>query len=139
MRQKRYISSLETIIKQEEETIRDFTRRFGQPVQQVKVYNMDSVLQNFRKSFALSTPFFYSLLLDPPVTMEELYIQADIYSTLEHNICATTQTVMITSKSVGNGKPEGKILSEPDEGQGKIGSGPKTNLKRRGSPRSSLL
>ena len=32
MRQKRNISSLQTILKQEEETIRDFTRRFGQAV-----------------------------------------------------------------------------------------------------------
>ena len=100
---------------------------------------MDFVLQNFRKSFALSTSFFYSLLLDPPATMEELYIQADIYSTLEDNVRATTQSVMITSKSVGNGKPKGKMLSEPDEGQVKIGSDPETNLKRRGSPCSSLL
>ena len=80
---------------------------------------MDSVLQNFRKSFALSTPFFHSLSLDPLATMEELYIQADIYSTLEDNIRAATQTVMITSKSVGNGKLEGKMLSKPNEGQGK--------------------
>ena len=33
IRQKRNISSLQTIIKKEEESIRDFTRRFGQAVQ----------------------------------------------------------------------------------------------------------
>ena len=32
IQQKKNISSLQTIIKQEEETIRDFTRRFGQAV-----------------------------------------------------------------------------------------------------------
>ena len=68
VRQERNISSLQTIVKQEEETIRAFTRRFGQAVQQVEVYNMDAVLQNFRRSFAPSTPFFHSLSLDPSTT-----------------------------------------------------------------------
>ena len=43
VRQKRNISFLQTILKQEEESIRDFTRRFGQPVQQVEAYSMDAV------------------------------------------------------------------------------------------------
>ena len=81
--------SLQTIIKQEEETIRDFIRRFGQVVQQVKVYSMDAVLQNFRRRFTRSTPFFHSLSLNSRVTMEELYKRADRYSTLEDNIGAT--------------------------------------------------
>ena len=51
--------------------------------------------------------------------MEELYRRADKYSTLEDNISATTQTVMITSKPVGSSKPEGKKLPEPREGMGK--------------------
>ena len=80
---------------------------------------MDAVLQNFRKRFALSTPFFHSLSLDSPNTMEELYRRADIYSTLEDNISAATQTVMIISKLAGNSKLEGKKPLEPGEGQGK--------------------
>ena len=63
VRQRRNISSLQTIVKQEEETIWDFIKRFEQAVQQVEVYNMDTVLQNFRISFMPSTPFFYSLSL----------------------------------------------------------------------------
>ena len=43
MRQKRNISSLQTILKQEGESIRDFTRRFGQAIQWVESYSMDSV------------------------------------------------------------------------------------------------
>ena len=70
VRQRRNISSLQTIVKQEEETIWDFTKRFEQAVQQVEVYNMDAVLQNFRISFMPSTPFFHSLSLNPPATME---------------------------------------------------------------------
>ena len=69
VQKKRNISSLQTILKQEGESIRDFTRRFTQAVQQVESYNMDVVLQNFRISFGPSTPSFQSLSLDPPVTI----------------------------------------------------------------------
>ena len=69
VRQKRNISSLQTILKKEGESIRDFIRRFGKVVQQVELYSMDAVLQNFRRNFGLSTPFFQSLSLDPPTTM----------------------------------------------------------------------
>ena len=97
VRQKRNISSLQTILKQEEESRRDFTRRFGQPVQQVEAYSMDAILQNFTRSFGPSTPFFHSLSLDSPVTMEELYRRTNSYSMLEDNIHAATQTIMIIS------------------------------------------
>ena len=77
---------------------------------------MDTVLQNFRRSFTPSTHFFHSLSLDPSATMEELYRRADRYSTLEDNIRAATKTVMITGKPVGSNKPKGKKPSEPKEG-----------------------
>ena len=77
---------------------------------------MDAMLQNFRRSFRPSTPFFHSLSLDPPVTMEELYRWADRYSTLEDNIRAVTQTFMIISKPVKSSKLAGKKLSESKEG-----------------------
>ena len=64
VRQKRNISFLQTILKQEEESIRDFTMKFGQAVQQIESYNMDAVLKKFRRSFGSSTPFFQSLSLD---------------------------------------------------------------------------
>ena len=73
------ISSLQTILRQEDEPIRDFTRRFGQAVQQVESYSMDAVLQNFRRSFGPFTPFFQSLSLEPSVTMKELYRRVDKY------------------------------------------------------------
>ena len=88
--QKRNISSLQTILKHEDKSIRDFTRRFRQAVQQIEFYSMDAVLQNFRRSFGLSTPFFHSLSVDPAATMEELYMRAGRYSTLEDNIQAAT-------------------------------------------------
>ena len=88
VRQKGNISSLQSIFKQDDESIRDFTRRFGQAVQQIDTYSMDAVLQNFRRSFRPTTPFFQSFSLNPPATMEELYRRADKYSTLEDNIRA---------------------------------------------------
>ena len=97
IRQKGNISSLQSILKQEDESIREFMGRFRQTVQQIDVYSIDAVLQNFRRSFGPTTPFFQSLSLDPPVTMEELYRRADKFSTLEDNIRATSQTVMITT------------------------------------------
>ena len=73
IKQKGNISSLQSILKREDESIRDFTCRFGQAVQQIDVYSMDAVLQNFRRSFGPTTPFFQSLSLDLSATMEELY------------------------------------------------------------------
>ena len=72
---------------------------------------MDALLQNFRRSFGPTTPFFQSLSLDPPATMEELYRQANKYSTLEDNIRAASQIVMITtqnSKPTTKGQPKQK-------------------------------
>ena len=58
VRQKGNISSLQSILKREDESIRDFTHIFGQAVQQIDIYSMDVVLQNFRRCFGLTTPFF---------------------------------------------------------------------------------
>ena len=88
VRQKANISSLQAILKREDESIWDFTSRFGQAVQQIDIYSMDAVLQNFRRSFGPTTPFFQSLSIDPLATMEELYRRVDKFSTLEDNIRA---------------------------------------------------
>ena len=116
VRQKGSISSLQSILKREDESIWDFTRRFGQAVQQIDMYSMDAVLQNFRRSFGPTTPFFQSLSLDPPVTMEEVYRRADKFSTLEDNIRVASQTVMITAQ---NSKPAVKGPIRQKNNQGK--------------------
>ena len=77
---------------------------------------MDTVLHNFRRSFVSSTPFFHSMSLDPPTTMEEFNRQEKRYSALEDNIRAATQTVMMTSKPVRSSKKEGKKPLEPWKG-----------------------
>ena len=58
VKQKGNIISLQAILKWEDESIRDFTRRFGQVVHQIDIYSMDAVLQNFRRSFGPTTLFF---------------------------------------------------------------------------------
>ena len=93
--------------------------KFGQAVQQVESYKMDAVLQNFRRSFGPSTPFFRSLSLDLPVIMEELYRWADKYSMLEDNIPAAAQTVMIINQSGKGNNPSGKKPSKSKEGEGR--------------------
>ena len=117
VRQKRSIISLQTILKQEEESIRDFTKGFGQAVQQIESYSMDPVFQNFRRSFGPSTPFFQSLFLDPPTMMEELYRWADMYTVLEDNIRTATQIVMFISPLAERNQPLGKQPSRSKEGK----------------------
>ena len=51
--------------------------------------------------------------------MEELYKRADRYSTLEDNICAATQIVMIISKPTESNKSMRKKSFESKEGQSK--------------------
>ena len=130
VQQKGNISSLQTIYKREDESIWDFTTRFRQAVQQIDAYSIDAVLQNFRRRFGPTTPFFQSLSLNPPLTMEELYRRADRYSMLEDNIRAASQTVMITVqniKSVKKGQPEQKGSQTKDQ------STPGNNQKGRGN------
>ena len=92
---------------------------------------MDAVLQNFRISFGSTTPFFQSLSLDPPTTMEELYRRADKFSTLEDNIRATSQTVMITPRS---NKPTAKGPSEQKSIQSKSQKHPDGKSKKKKDP-----
>ena len=137
VRQKRNITSLKIILKPEEESIYDFTRRFGQVVQQIESYSMDAILQNFRKSFTPSTHSFQSLSLDPPTKMEELYIRADRYSMLEDNIRAVTQIVMITSQPAEGNNPSGKQPSKSKEGQNRDRKRSRDQSQKKREPRSS--
>ena len=89
------------------------------------------VLQNFQRSFELTTPFFQSLSLDSPATMEELYRRADTFATLEDNIRAASQTVMITTQS---GKPTTKGSSEQKSSQNKGQKRPEGQSEKRKEP-----
>ena len=97
---------------------------------------MDAVLHKFRRSFGSSTPFFHSLSLDPPTTVEELYRQADIYSTMENNIQATTQTVMFKNQQAEKSSSSRQERSRPRlrKVKAKIKSDPETSLIKERAP-----
>ncbi|RVW25983.1 hypothetical protein CK203_098045 [Vitis vinifera] len=89
-RHKQNISTLQNIKMQDNESLREFVKRFGQAVLQVEAYSMDAVLQIFKRSICPSTPFFESLAKKPPTTMDDLFRCASKYSMLEDDIRATT-------------------------------------------------
>ncbi|RVW59792.1 hypothetical protein CK203_100619 [Vitis vinifera] len=69
-RHKQNISTLQNIKMQDNESLREFVKRFGQAVLQVEACSMDAVLQIFKRSICPGTPFFESLAKKPPTTMD---------------------------------------------------------------------
>ena len=82
---------------QENESLREFVKRFGHIVLQVESYSMDDVLQIFKRSIYPGTPFFVSLTKKPPTTMNDLFKWANKYSMLEDDVRVATQQVLVTS------------------------------------------
>ncbi|RVW52480.1 hypothetical protein CK203_097385 [Vitis vinifera] len=82
-RHKQNISTLQNIKMQDNESLREFVKRFGQAVLQVEACSMDAVLQIFKRSICPGTPFFESLAKKPPTTMDDLFRRANKYSMLE--------------------------------------------------------
>ena len=92
---------------------------------------MDAVLENFRRSFGLTTPFFQFLSLDPPAPIEELYRRVDKFSALEDNIRVALQIVMITAQS---NKSAAKGASEQKSSQGKSQKRPDGKSEKKKDP-----
>ena len=90
-RHKQNISTLQNIKMQDNESLREFVKRFGQAVLQVEACSMDVVLQIFKRSICPGTPFFESLAKKPPTTMDDLFRRANKYSMLEDDVRAATQ------------------------------------------------
>ncbi|RVX19369.1 hypothetical protein CK203_008851 [Vitis vinifera] len=84
---------------QENETLREFVKRFGQAVLQVESYSMDAVLQIFKRNICPRTPFFESLAKKPPTTMDDLFRRASKYPMLEDDIRAATQQVLVAGQT----------------------------------------
>ena len=84
---------------QENETLREFVKRFRQTVLQVESYNMDAILQNFKLSICPGTPFFESLAKKPPTSMDNLFRRASKYSMLEDDVRAVTQQVLVAGQA----------------------------------------
>nr|CAN63705.1 hypothetical protein VITISV_013105 [Vitis vinifera] len=79
-RHKQNISTLQNIKMQDNESLREFVKRFGQAILQVEAYSMDAVLQIFKQNICPGTPFFESLVKKPPTTMDDLFRRANKYS-----------------------------------------------------------
>ena len=88
-------------------------------------------LTKFQKELRANHPFFQYLSLDPPTTMEELYRRVDKFSTLEDNIRAASQTVMITAQ---NTKSAAKGPSEQKRSQDKSQKLPDGQPKKKKDP-----
>nr|CAN68426.1 hypothetical protein VITISV_022197 [Vitis vinifera] len=95
---KQNISTLQNIKMQENESLREFVKRFGQAVLQVEACSMDAVLQIFKRSICPGTPFFESLAKKPPTTMDDLFRRANKYSMLEDDVRAATQQVLVAGR-----------------------------------------
>ena len=80
---------------QDNESLREFVKRFGQAILQVEAYSMDAVLQIFKRNICPGTPFFESLAKKPPATMDDLFRCANKYSMLEDDVRAATQQVLV--------------------------------------------
>ncbi|XP_034708879.1 uncharacterized protein LOC117931916 [Vitis riparia] len=102
-RHKQNISTLQNIKMQENETLREFVKRFGQAVLQVESYSMDAVLQIFKRIICLRTPFFESLAKKPLTTMDDLFRRVSKYSMLENDIHAATQQVLVVGQVAKSG------------------------------------
>nr|CAN68845.1 hypothetical protein VITISV_032037 [Vitis vinifera] len=57
-RHKQNISTLQNIKMRDNESLREFVKRFGQAVLQIEACSMDAVLQIFKRSICPGTPFF---------------------------------------------------------------------------------
>ena len=88
---------------QDNESLREFVKRFGQVVLQVEAYSMDVVLQIFKRSICLGTPFFESLTKKSPTTMDDLFRGANKYSMLEDDVRAATQQVLVAGQASKSG------------------------------------
>ena len=88
---------MQNVKMQENESLREFVKRFGQVMLQVESYNMDIILQIFKRSICPNTPFFESLAKKPPMTIDDLFKQANKYFMLEDDVRAATQQVLVTN------------------------------------------
>ena len=77
-------------------------KRFGQAVLQVESYSMDVVLQIFKRSIFLGTPFFEFIAKKLPTTMDDLFKRANKYSMIEDDVRVATQQVLVTNRPARN-------------------------------------
>ncbi|RVW85880.1 hypothetical protein CK203_035324 [Vitis vinifera] len=99
-RHKQNISTLQNIKMRDNESLREFVKRFGQAVLQIEVCSMDAVLQSSREAFVQALHFSHeSLAKKPPTTMDDLFRRANKYSMLEDDVRAATQQVLVAGRA----------------------------------------
>nr|CAN61917.1 hypothetical protein VITISV_027490 [Vitis vinifera] len=81
-RHKQNISTLQNIKMRDNESLREFVKRFGQA-----------------RSICPGIPFFESLAKKPPTTMDDLFRRANKYSMLEDDVRAATQQVLVAGRA----------------------------------------
>ncbi|RVX00760.1 hypothetical protein CK203_026485 [Vitis vinifera] len=130
-RHKQNINTLQNIKMQDNESLREFMKRFGQAVLQVEAYSIDAVLQIFKRNICPGTPFFESLSKKPLTTMDDLFRRANKYSMLEDDVRATTQQVLVADRH-----PEVARKEVPNfrTGQGRPIEGKKGQVARKAAP-----
>ncbi|RVW77947.1 hypothetical protein CK203_048265 [Vitis vinifera] len=97
-RHKQNISTLQNIKMRDNESLREFVKRFGQAVLQIEVCSMDAVLQSSREALSRHS-IFESLAKKPPTTMDDLFRRANKYSMLEDDVRAATQQVLVAGRA----------------------------------------
>ncbi|RVW71045.1 hypothetical protein CK203_057823 [Vitis vinifera] len=135
-RHKQNISTLQNIKMQDNESLREFVKRFGQAVLQVEACSMDAVLQIFKRSICPGTPFFESLAKKPPTTMDDLFRRANKYSMLEDDVRAATQQVLVAGRpsrgEARNAKPPDRPRPSDRRQEGPSGQDPKEQTHPQG-------
>ncbi|RVX07589.1 hypothetical protein CK203_025149 [Vitis vinifera] len=117
-RHKQNISTLQNIKMQDNESLREFVKRFGQVVLQVEACSMNAILKIFKRSICPGTPFFESLAKKPPTTMDDLFRRANKYSMLEDDVHAATQQVLVVGRpSRGDAERNAKPLDRPRQAE----------------------
>lgn len=67
------MSALQNIKVLENESLWEFMKWFKQTVLQMESYNMYVILQIFKRSISLDTPFFESIAKKPLVSMDDMF------------------------------------------------------------------
>ncbi|RVW83674.1 hypothetical protein CK203_046039 [Vitis vinifera] len=112
-RHKQNISTLQNIKMQDNESLREFVKRFGQAVLQVEACSMDAVLQIFKRSICPGTPFFESLAKKPPTTMDDLFRRPTNIQCSKMTYAATQQVLVAGRPSRSNTERNTKPPDRP--------------------------
>lgn len=84
-------------------------KQFSQTVLQVESYSMDIILQIFKWSISLGTPFFEFFTKKSPALMDELFKQADKYAMLKDDVRAISQQVLVTNQPTKSNKTKSSM------------------------------